>query len=422
MKIKSIISTGQGRLHLMDSAIAIKKAGVEVKVITGWVPSERISDKFINFLGSLVGRNNLVYGLQKRRSINIESKELFSCAFSEFLIQFLFILSKFKLLKRESAAVIGWKVFGWQSKKYIKKADIFHVRSGAGHGKAIEKAREGGMIILADHSAAHPKEIHKQLSKAYNESNIPFNPNSGFWKMVLDDCNKADFVLVNSNYVKKTFINNGFKSNLLYVIPLGIRNDFFNLKSNYKKNKTLKLLFTGSINKWKGVHLIIEAAKVLNSKNILIEIDFIGSVSNEIQIPIFLNNHTLLKFHGHLPQDQLKSYLTNADIYIFPSYCEGSAQSLKEAMAAGLPVIATEQSGAPIIHGENGWIIPDNSSDDIVNAIILLSNDEALCERLGQNANKTIRTEHTWEKYGENVANLYTSLLLEKNKNSNAKK
>ena len=64
--MKSIISTGQGRLHLIQSAIAIKDQGVDVKVITGWVPGKFFSDKLINNMGRLIGRSNLAYGLRKR--------------------------------------------------------------------------------------------------------------------------------------------------------------------------------------------------------------------------------------------------------------------------------------------------------------------------------------------------------------------
>ncbi|MCF8274252.1 MAG: glycosyltransferase [Flavobacteriaceae bacterium] len=414
--MKTIISTGQGRLHLIDSARAIKNSGVEVEVITGWVPSQNLPDGFLNFIGRFVGRNNLAYGLRKRRPAELEPNEIKTCVFSEFFIQFLFILSKFKVLKRDNAAVLGWKLFGWQSKRYLKDAQIFHVRSGAGHGSAIKKAKKENMVILADHSAAHPYEIYSQLSKAYNKKNVPFNPETGLWKMVLEDCKNADYILVNSEYVKKTFVKQGFNSNIISVIPLGIRYDFLGLKKDYKTEAKIKLLYTGSVRKWKGVHLIIEAAKELFSQNILFEIHLIGSISNEIEIPEYLVKNKILIFHGHVPQDELKLHLINADMYVFPSYCEGAAQSLKEAMAAGLPVIATEQSGAPINHDENGLIIKDDSSKALTEAILILADDKNLREKLGHNAAKTISENHTWEKYGKDVAKLYATILAKKGK------
>lgn len=409
--MKTIVSTGQGRLHLIESAVAIKNTGTEVKVITGWVPSEKLSNNLINNIGRLVGRSNIAYGLRKRQPKELAPKEIKSCTFAEFFIQFLFILSNFKFLKRDTATVWGWKFYGWSSKRYIKNADIFHVRSGAGHGGAIKKAKKNGMIVIADHSAAHPNEIFSQLLKAYDKTNVPFNPETGLWKMALDDCMNSDYIQVNSDYVKNSFEKNGFNGKSIIVIPLGIRKDFANLKNSYKIAEPLKLLYTGSFGRWKGAHLIIEAIENLVSLNIKFEIEIIGSISDDLIIPEWFLKNENIKLHGHLTQDNLKCYLKNSDIYIFPSYCEGAAQSLKEAMAAGLPVIATEQSGAPIIHLTNGYIIPDNSSQSLTDAIIILSKDEGLRAKLGQNAASTIKTEHTWEKYGKNVAGLYDALL-----------
>lgn len=409
--MKTIISTGQGRLHLIESARAIKKAGVEVEVITGWVPSKRLPDKFLNSFGRIVGHPNIAYGLRKRQPAGLEIGEIKTCGFSEFFMQFLFLLSNFKIIKRDTAVVWGWKTYGWQSKKYLKNAQIFHVRSGAGYGGAMEKAKQEGMVVLADHSAAHPLEIYNQLSKAYEDMPIPFNPNAGLWKFVLDDCKNADAILVNSDYVKNSFIDHGFNSDRIFTIPLGIRSDFFSLKSDYKISKKIKLLYTGSFRRWKGSHLIIGAIEKLIALNIEFKIDIIGTVSSDLFIPEWFSQHPDINIHGHMPQDNLKNFLSNSDIYIFPSYCEGAAQSLKEAMAAALPVVATFQSGAPIIDGENGLIIPDHSSQALVAAILLLSKDEKLRQKLGTNAAETIKKEHTWEHYGEQTRKLYSDLL-----------
>ncbi len=413
--MKTLISTGQGRLHLIDSAQAIKNAGVDVEVITGWVPSKRLPDIFLNFFGRIVGRPNIAFGLRKRQPAGLETNEIKTCGFSEFFMQFLFLLSKLKIIKHDTAVVWGWKVYGWQSKKYLKNAQIFHVRSGAGHGGAIDRAKEKGMVVLVDHSIAHPIEMYRQLAKAYGNMPIPFNPDTGLWKIVLDDCKDADAILVNSDYVKKSFIDNGYDSDKIFMIPLGIRPDFFGLKNNYTISKKIKLLYTGSFGRRKGSHLIVDVIEQLISQKFQFQIDIIGTVSNDLLIPEWFSQHSDIKIHGHMPQDDLKFFLSDSDIYIFPSYCEGAAQSLKEAMAVGLPVVATFQSGAPIIHGENGWIIPDHSSQALVEVIVLLNKDEKLRQKLGINAAKTIKDEHTWEYYGEQTRKLYSSLLSREN-------
>lgn len=414
MALKVIISTGQGRLHLIESANQLKSGSTNIKIITGWIPSQKIPKTLINFIGKIIGRKNLDSSLKKRLPININREDIGTCAASEFFVNFLFLLTKIGLLNHDMAATVGWTFFGWQSKKYIKNAHIFHVRSGAGQGGAISYARSLGMKIIVDHSIAHPSEVFKQLRKANHdalEQKIWVSPDSRFWQMVLKDCQEADIIQVNSDYVKESFIDNGFSPEKIITIPLGVREDFIGKKQSYTLNKDMKLLFTGGFGLRKGAKIIINAIEILIKKKIRFQLDIIGSVINDCEIPYWFKEHEFIKFHGHIDQDLLRNHLINSDIYIFPSYSEGAAQSLKEAMAIGLPVIATRQSGAPIKHKENGYIIIDDSSIELANAIIFLSKNTELRSKLGKAASVTISSQHTWKIYSYKCRQLYKNLM-----------
>jgi glycosyltransferase involved in cell wall biosynthesis len=412
--MKSIISTGQGRLHLIQSAIAIKDQGVDVKVITGWVPGKFFSDKLINNMGRLIGRTNLAYGLRKRSPEGLPRTDIRTCSFSEFYIQFLFMLTSRKLLSRDTAAIMGWKAFGTESKKYINNSEIFHVRSGGGRSGAIKKARQQGMKVVVDHSIAHPKEIKRQLGKLESESTNSkyINISDGFWNNVLKDCEEADVLLVNSDYVKDTFLEQGYPAEKISVIHLGIDASFYDLKKSYQSDK-MRLLFTGNFGFRKGAHIIIKAIEILILQNTAFSLDIIGNVSAEVAIPDWFRNHPDIKLHGHMPQDQMKKFLADSDIYIFPTFVEGAAQSVKEAMAAGLPVVTTVNSGAPVQHRENGYLIKDDDATDLADAIIVLSKDEELRRHMGKNAAATIRKSHTWSNYAKEVKELYKSIIDE---------
>lgn len=415
--MKIIISTGQGRLHLIESSRTLKNLGLDIIVITGWIPSEKLSDSFINFLGRLAGRTNLSYGLKKRNPTELRPDELRSCSISEFIFQFLSLLSKSGVINKDYTDSLGWRLFGLQSKSHFRNANIFHVRSGAGQGGAIKKARNMGMKIVVDHSIAHPAEVFAQLIKANNGSTygIRIDPKKKFWKLVLKDCQEADMVLVNSSYVKESFIENGFSEEKIEVINLGIGSEFHNLKTSYSINEHVRLLFTGGFGRRKGAHLIVNMVKTLIQNSINFELDIVGTIINDFNLPVWFTKNQHIKLHGHIPQEELKQYFQNSDLYIFPSYSEGAAQSLKEAMAAGMPVIATKQSGAPIIHKSNGWLIPDDSATGLTKAVLHLAADESLRKKLGQNAAKTIAEEHTWEQYGEKVVQLYKRLINKHN-------
>jgi glycosyltransferase involved in cell wall biosynthesis len=84
---------------------------------------------------------------------------------------------------------------------------------------------------------------------------------------------------------------------------------------------------------------------------------------------------------------------------------------VKEAMAAGLPVITTVNSGAPVQHRENGYLIKDDAAEDLADAVIVLSKDEALRSSMGKNAAAIIKKSHTWSNYAKEVKELYKSII-----------
>jgi len=338
---------------------------------------------------------------------------------AEFLVQGLFILSKLRLIPRSNSAVLGWKAFGWLSRPLIKNADIFHVRSGAGAGGAIEIAKQRGMKVVVDHSIAHPDELTKQLNKA-TKRELPttdkfatINPQDDFWKLVLGDCMKADILLVNSEYVKWSFIAAGYPTQKIRVIPLGINPEFTAKKQRYTlQNDTIRLVFSGGFGSRKGAAIIFDALGQLRKKGIPFEFDIIGTIANGTVVPDWAKS-TNIRFHGHLPQSEMLPILLNSDIYIFPTYAEGAAQSVKEAMAIGLPVITTRQSGAPITDQANGWLIEDDNPEALIEAIKKLSRNVQLREKLGTGAAKIIEEGHTWDQYGLAVTKLYEGLLTQ---------
>ena len=82
-----------------------------------------------------------------------------------------------------------------------------------------------------------------------------------------------------------------------------------------------------------------------------------------------------------------------------------------EAMAAGMPVIATEASGLPIIDKQNGILIQPQNVISIVEAILLLKNNDKLREKIGKNAYELIKHNYSWENYAQNVYTIYKEII-----------
>lgn len=409
--MKVIISTGIGKLHLIDTAASAQCCGCETVLIAGWAPVGW-QLKLANLIGRLVGERDLSKRLIKRRPQSIPSTNIVTCSLSDLMAGVLNWLAKKKVLNPSKAQKIGFQLFGWQSRCFIKDANIFHVRSGAGQGGAIYTAKKGGMKVVVDHSIAHPNEIKKLLEAEYENHGLalPWEPDNPMWAMVLKDCSEADYLQVNSDYVATTFIQEGYPPDKIKVIYLGVRDDFIGLKKRYDIEGPLKLLFVGPLDLRKGARVMFEALKLLCEQGINWELHVVGSGQFAKGImPSELRDRIL--FHGFLPQDELKKFYSEADLFVFPTFAEGSARCAMEAMAAGLPVITTTNCGAPITHRESGFYIDVGNPVTLADAIVELADNDTMRKELGTQASKLISEEYLWDHYGHNLVEFYNEVI-----------
>jgi glycosyltransferase involved in cell wall biosynthesis len=409
---KVILSTGHGRLHFIETAEALSKLNCKVDVLTGWVPPLWFPNCLIDFFGKYFNRDKLSQRLRVRRRFFLAASNSYSLALEEAKYHFSIFWAKYVGNDTMSVRANAWASFGRASIPYLK-GDIFHVRSGAGQGGAIAQAKKRGMKVIVDHSIAHPKTVSDKLSKLYAKHGLPcpYSIEDPFWKQICADIDSGDSILVNSEYVKSTLIASGCKAHKIQVIYLGVREDFSGLKTNYTtKHKDFRLLFTGSFGLRKGADLIIGAVEELKKSGLNVIVEVAGdSTEGEklLQDRPHLCSHFI--FHGFVPQERLKKLLQEADAYLFPSYVEGSAKSVMEAMSAGLPVICSKETGSPISSGVTGIILEETTTYAICEKIKLLINDERLRKQLGEAATQQIATSYGWNNYAEALKNLYTN-------------
>lgn len=391
-----------GPLHLIKSAQFLSKL-VDIEVVQGWIPN-KLTSILIPVASKIIGRD-LSKSFAKRTPMELKGKN-YGCAIPE---AYLWLGKRFNWFNIEARAA---ELFGKMSKGRIKDQNIFHVRSGSGQGGAIAKAKRLGMKVVVDHSIAHPKFMDEHLRGEYEKYGCEFTLglDSQFWQMIIKDCEEADAVLVNSNFVRETFIEAGFKNAPIYVIHLGVRQDFMGLKKSYEVGDKIKILFTGGFGFRKGGEYLLRAMLALEERGVKYELNVVGSYSPD-DVLLATYRPKYVNFFGHVPQDELKSWLCNSDVYVFPSLCEGCAQSGMEALAAGLPVVATRESGLPITDGETGLIVDCGNVEQIVNSIIKVYSDSYLRENLGRNATKMMSESYTWDIYAECVKDMYESLL-----------
>ena len=105
--------------------------------------------------------------------------------------------------------------------------------------------------------------------------------------------------------------------------------------------------------------------------------------------------------------------LSVMNVFVLPSIQEGLGLSLLEALAAGLPVVASNVGGiySVIRHEENGILVPPKDVKALADAIITVFKDKDYAKRLGQRGKQTVREKFTLDKMIEKVEGFYTRAL-----------
>ena len=121
---------------------------------------------------------------------------------------------------------------------------------------------------------------------------------------------------------------------------------------------------------------------------------------------------------GRVPNEDLIRYLGAADVYVTPSHVDGSSVSLMEALACGLPTIASDIPANLewVYHKENGWIFPDNDIETLTETILAIPGHPL--EEMAQKARTTAERKADWRINRQILLNCYQQLLPIEGKNN----
>lgn len=142
------------------------------------------------------------------------------------------------------------------------------------------------------------------------------------------------------------------------------------------------------------------------------ELLLIGIVDPRFR-PILARYEGMFKHIPHVAHIDLLKHYGQGSIFAMPSLADAFPNAVLEALACGLPVLISENTGTADIvrHGEQGFIVPIRDVEAIQNAILAAYESPDLLAMLSANATKLARTQ-SWERYGEDAIALYKRLGL----------
>ncbi len=229
-----------------------------------------------------------------------------------------------------------------------------------------------------------------------------------FMKNILRE---AEMVICLSKEYEK-FINNRYGVTKLLIIPNGVNEKFF-IKHPKLKNKFTQLLFVGRIVKEKNLQILIEAVRLMKQSVIL---HIVGEGKMKSKIVKLIDNKKInnVFIHGKKTGKDLLDFYKNADIYVLSSNYEGLPGTVLEAMAAGVPVVASDVIGIKELVHNIGILVspptPQNFARELDN---LINNKKLMLSLAKRGREKAI--QHSWDKAILQLEDLFKTLLKETN-------
>lgn len=228
----------------------------------------------------------------------------------------------------------------------------------------------------------------------------------------LKEWDLATRIIVPSNYVRSEVVKCGVNPEKICIIPYGYSSLYSHhdieehIKQKYRtQSDKIIVLYVGNGGYRKGVLDLINIATKLNDfPNIELRI-----AGNMVNIQSYLKNIEAnnVTFLGVLDKKRLNQEYLKADMFILPSYLEGSAMSIQEALCFGLPVITTFESGSFIEDNKEGFVFNAGDIEGMCNAIKLLASNNQLRYAMACNAVKLMQ-KNTLKTYQENLLSVLT--------------
>jgi glycosyltransferase involved in cell wall biosynthesis len=225
-----------------------------------------------------------------------------------------------------------------------------------------------------------------------------------FLKWVL---RSAKFVIVFSN-TQKTALKQKYGINIakIKVVPNGVEEQFFN-DTPRSLHKKPRLLFVGRLSYQKNLHQLLRALDGVSDQ---FEMNLVGDGEQKEELSQLANKLCLKNVHflGRKQGDELLDLYRKSDVFVLSSEREGMPIVLLEAMAMGLPIVATDVSGSRdvVANNKNGLLVPYNDTDRFREALLEIGTNKAFYTKMSR-ASRKMAAQYSWHKIVPEFESLY---------------
>lgn len=275
-------------------------------------------------------------------------------------------------LKGESIKVACFPLFDWWVKRQLPEGTAIFSSYGYTVDSFRKAKRSGGMTLL-DGGNSHPANFWQVVAEEHERWGVNLPPYPKAWNQGgLESVELTDWVFSPSSYVTNSFIERGFPADRVLSLPYPIDLSHFSPEPTEKIPDTpLRVVCTGGVSLRKGFPYLLEALRLIRKERDAVLMLTEGVHESMLRL-IHQYPDVPIDWAPRLPHDKLGQRLKSGHVFALLSLEDGFALTAAEALACGVPVVLTPNTGFSdfVIPGKNGEIVPIRDPQSAADAIV----------------------------------------------------
>lgn len=273
----------------------------------------------------------------------------------------------------------------------LRREEMQHVRSHYLHTEALAAMFLSMLQRVPYSTTCHTVKVHFPIA------------------MVMEIAKKAEFVVADTEQVRKFIISLGVSPNRVVVIRNGIDISGFAPRTAIPKVEVPTILAVGRLDEKKGLHVLIDACAVLKEERVKFRCLIVGDGEQREFLRAQVNQLKLtseVEFLGNVPMDQLRSIYHRASLFVMSSIVASDGETdglptvLIEAMASGIPVVGTRTAAIPEIvqEGVTGLLAEPRCARDLARAIQKSLQDTELMSKFALRGRELVERDYDLDR------------------------
>jgi len=299
------------------------------------------------------------------------------------------------------------QLFDWWASRQVDPGTDILVAFTAFGLHTIRAVKPHGVITIAESGGTHIAHLRALVEEEHRHWGLPAPRIDARLDVKQQwEYGEADYVGVLSSFSRQSFVREGIPEDRIVCIPPGV--DVALFQPRPQQDGVFRIL-AGGLRIRKGIGYLLEAVAGLPRRNI--ELATTGRVPPDA-VPILAKYDVPIRHYGPLPRRRLAELFAQSSVLVLPSIEDGFGLVILEALASGIPVICSRNTGGPdvIRDGQEGFVVPIRDAAALRERLLFLYEGDAERRRMGEAA-RAKALEYSEDAYGARLVQAYRHLL-----------